>query len=202
LSVRIDVWSDFVCPFCFIIDFNLERLRETTEVDIHRRAFELRPLGSSIPEYYKQRIEASRPRLAQMIRENYGVEINPGPMEISTRKALVGAKYAETQGKAIGEAYHKQVLRAYWQEGRSIDQIDVLKKAAVQAGLDAAAFEAALANPMYDEAVSMDVDLAHRLGISAVPSMVFGQKVLVSGAQPVEILREAVAEVAGEEQDA
>jgi predicted DsbA family dithiol-disulfide isomerase len=163
-------------------------------VEVVWHSFELRPEGSPpMPEAYRQRIEAGRPRLEAIAREYYGLTLNPGPTGISSRRALTGAKYAERQG--AGDAYHEAAFRAYWQEARSIDDVNVLREIAASAGLDADAFAAALDDPAYDAEVQADVMQAYRMGISGVPALVFERKYLVSGAQPYDVLRQVVEQI-------
>ncbi len=133
------------------------------------------------------------------MREHYGVELNSGPWGINSRRALVGAKVAEAQGEAIGEAYHRGVLHAYWLEGRSIDDLDVLKDIAGAAGMDAEAFALALDDPQYNQAVSVDVALAYRLGIQGVPALIFDRQYYVSGWQPSNVLRDLVDQITAQQ---
>src|SRR5260370_41633303 len=113
MSIAIDVWSEFVCPFCFLVASSLEKLRENHDIAIHWRSFQLRPPGSPpIPPEYRARIEASRPHLQQRAREQYGLELNIGPFNLDNRPALIAAKFAGSQ--ATGEAVHKPVMQAYW----------------------------------------------------------------------------------------
>src|SRR5262249_16334659 len=100
------------------------------------------------------------------------------------------------QGK--GEAYHKAVQDAYWQEGRSIEDIDVLKELAASAGLDPDAFEAALKQPEYEAAVGADIQQAYEYGFSGVPALIVENKNLVSGAQPYDVLQRVVQQIEGE----
>lgn len=123
-------------------------------------------------------------------REHYGVEINSGPMGINSRPALIGEKYAQAQG--LGSAYHDAVMKAYWQEAKSIDDLQLLQEIAVGVGLDGAQFRAALTQPEYVAAVDVDIALAREYGLDAVPALIFGEKYLVMGAQPYEVLKRAV----------
>jgi predicted DsbA family dithiol-disulfide isomerase len=179
------------------VSSSLERLQANHDVELHWRSFELRPAGTSLPPGYRERILASRPRLEQMAREHYGLDIHSGPFGINSRLALIGAKYAEAKGK--GEDYHRAAFEAYWQEGRSIEDIDVLKDIAAKVGLDANEFEAALKNPKYDAEVTGDVEQAYAYGLNGVPAMVFDNRYLVSGAQPYEVLAEIVEKIEGEQ---
>jgi predicted DsbA family dithiol-disulfide isomerase len=197
-DVRVDVWSDFVCPWCFLASTSLARLKESHGVEVVWHAYELRPKGSPpMPEAYRARIEASRPQLEMMARENYGVELRSGPFGINSRAALIGDKYAEAQDK--GDAYHAATFRAYWQEARNIEDRAVLLEIAQSVGLDADKFSAALDEPMYEDAVLFDIEQAQNFGLSGVPALIFASKYLVSGAQPYDSLVNIVQQVQARE---
>ena len=176
----------------------MEKLEKQYDLDIHWRSFELRPAGSPpIPPEYRKRIEASRPMMEKRAREQYGLEINAGPFGIDSRPALIADKYAESQGK--GEAFHKAVMEAYWQQASSIDDSNVLKEIAKNVGLNTENFEAALADPTYDAEVSADIDLAREYRLDGVPALVFADKYLVMGAQPYDTLKQVLEKVQEEE---
>lgn len=194
LPIRVDVWSDFVCPWCFLASTSLHRLTASHAVEVVWRSYELRPKGSPpMPESYRQRIEAVRPQMEAMALERYGITMKAGPFGIDSHPALIGAKYAEEQG--VGEAYHDAMFRAYWQDARSIDQRDVLIDVAASVGLDAVGFAAALETPAYLHQVLADITEAQALRLQGVPAMIFAGKYLVSGAQPYEVLTGVVDEV-------
>ena len=152
-----------------------------------------------MPPEYRARIEAGRPRFAAMAREQYGLAINPGPLGIDSRPALIGEQYAVTQG--CGDTYHDAVADAYWLQARSIDNREVLADIAESVGLQRAAFLMALDAPAYAEAVNAEIAWANANEISGVPALVFDEKYLVVGAQPYpvleQVLRQCQAEAAG-----
>jgi predicted DsbA family dithiol-disulfide isomerase len=161
-------------------------------------SYELRPKGSPpIPPEYLARIKAGRPRLYQIARDNYGLELNPGPHGIASRDALIGAKFAEAQSQ--GPQYHAATLRAYWQRANDIGDRAILGMIAQSIGLDQAAFFAALDDPHYDQQVEADVEQAYQYGLNGVPALIFNHKYLVSGAQPYEVLVRVVEKVQSEE---
>lgn len=131
-----------------------------------------------------------------MARERYGLEINSGPFGINSRPALVGAKFAEAQG--VGDVYHDAVFRAYWQEAKNIEDLDVLADVATAVGLDHDQFLAALDDPQYQQEMMADVEQAFQYGLSGVPALVYNNKYLVSGAQPYELLAEVAEKARGE----
>lgn len=197
MAIRIDVWSDFVCPYCFAASVSLKLLKEAyPQVEIHWRSFELRPEGSPpIPPWYMQRIETARPQFARMMAETYGIQVESGPFGITSRKALIGAKYAESVMPDGGAAYHDTMLRAYWVEAQDISDVSVLSGIAASLGMDADAFAVALDDPALDQAVAADVHQAAVLGLSGVPALLFEEQFLLSGAQPVEVLRHVVERI-------
>ncbi len=193
-SVRVDVWSDFVCPWCFLASTSLEKLEGEQKIEIVWRSYELRPKGSPpMPEEFRQRIEAGRPQFDAMALERYGIKMVHGPLGVDSRDAHIGMKYAEEQG--MGKAYHDAMFRAYWQEGRAIDRQDVLLDVAESVGLEREAFAAALETPSYLHLVLADITEAQAMGLQGVPAMIFASKYLVSGAQPYEVLNKVVSDV-------
>lgn len=173
---------------------SLDELQRTFEIDLNWHSFELRPPGSPpMPPEYRQRIDASRPRMEQMAQEVYNVQIKRPPLGVNSRPALIGMKFAEDQGK--GAAYHDAVFCAYWQGERDIGDRAILLEIAESVGLDPATYEAALDDPAWEEAMEMDVQQAHAIGISGVPALIFEQKYLVSGAQPYDALVNVVEQV-------
>lgn len=175
------------------MSFSLKELQKTHDVAIRWRAFELRPAGSPpIPPEYLARIEAARPRFAQMMRDDHAIEVKPGPFGLSTRRALIAAKVAEACGPEIGQAMHEALLGAYWIESRDIEDETVLAELAEGAGIDRDAFLADLSDPKFEIAVDADIQQAHHYGLNGVPALVFENRYLISGTQPAAVLREAV----------
>ena len=191
MSIKVDIWSDFVCPFCLLVTSSLEKLQKEYDLSVHWHSYELRPAGAPpMPPEYQKRLQAARPMLERQARLHYGIEINSGPENISSRAALIGEKYAQAHG--LGQAYHHAVMKAYWQDAKSIDDPQVLQEIATSLGLDAAQFRAALTQPEYAAAVDADIARAREYGLDSVPALVFAEKYLVVGAQPYEVLRHAI----------
>ncbi len=166
-------------------------------MEIVWHSYELHPAGSPpIPPEYLARIKASEPRLLRIAREQYGLELNRGPMGISSRASLIGAKVAEDQGK--GPQYSDAVFHAYWQRANDIGDEEVLAEIAGSVGLERDAFLAALKDDKYEAQVEADVEQAYSYGLTGVPALIFGNRYLVSGAQPYEVLRQVVERVESE----
>lgn len=175
----------------------MDRLEDQYNLDVSWHSYELRPANAGpLDPAYVEKILAARPRMAAMAERDYGVTINSGRFGFNSRPALTGAKYAEAQGK--GTAYHAAVMHAYWQDARDIEDVAVLRDIAVQVGLEADAFEAALSEEIYDEQVSADVNQAFQYGLGGVPATVINQKYLVSGSRTADGLRDVFEKILAE----
>jgi predicted DsbA family dithiol-disulfide isomerase len=131
-----------------------------------------------------------------MAQERFGVTINPGPFGFDSRPALIGEKYAEGQG--LLNEYHDAVMVAYWQEAVDLGRIETLADIAESVGLDRDGFLDALSAEKYISAVDQDILFARQNGLNGVPALVFENRYLVSGAQPVEQLRQVVDQILAE----
>lgn len=200
MPVQMDVWSDFVCPYCYAMSLSLEELQDTHPATIRWHAYELRPEGSPpMPAAYRERIEQSRPALEQMFREQHGVEIQHGPFGIVSRSAHVAHAWANAQDEAAGQKFHELAFRAYWMDGADVSSLNVLRACASAAGLDADAMEAMLDDPAqrapFENDVSADVEQAYAMSLRGVPALIIEHRYLVPGAVPTETLRRIVDQI-------
>ena len=138
---------------------------------------------------------AGRPRLYAVAKNNYNIDMDIGPWGIDSRFSLMGAKYAEEQGKEIGEAYHDAMFRAYFTEAKDISDFDVLAEIAESVGLKRDPYLAAIVDPKYEDMVRTDHAIAHQSGMTGVPALVFESKYLVMGAQPYDVLSKFVEDL-------
>ena len=164
---------------------------------IQWHAYELRPAEAGpLPDSYRAKIEAGRPRLYAIAKEQYDLDLDPGPWGINSRPAHVGAQYAESQG--LGKAYSDAVLHAYWHEAQDISDLDELASIAESVGLAREPFLAALDDESHRSAMMSDVEQAHLYGLQGVPALIFDNKYLVSGAQPYPVLEQVVQKIQAE----
>jgi predicted DsbA family dithiol-disulfide isomerase len=146
-----------------------------------------------MPPEYRARIDAGQPRLEAIARQQYGLELNRGPLGIDSRAALIGEKVANAHG--LGKAYHDAVFAAYWQHATAIDDRDTLADIAVSVGMDREAFVNGLDDPAYEREVEQDIAFAHANGMTGVPALVFADKYLVMGAQRYPVLEQVLQQV-------
>ena len=195
--IRVDVWSDFVCPFCLIGSLRLEQLAAKTPIDPVWHAFMLRPPGSPpMTAETRAMIADYTPKISEQIRDEFGLVVERGPIGTQTFAAHHAMKGAERHGKAI--EFNDAVLRAYWLRGEDIADHDVLRR--IGATLDLSFDDAVLEGrePATAEAVSVDLAQAQAYNIRGVPAFIFGNRYYVSGAQPLELLERAADAARGE----
>lgn len=194
-TVRLDVWSDYVCPFCYLELPELERLRQELgeQVAIVWRAFELRPAPAPTldpdGEYLRRVWNAS---VYPMAAER-GMTLRLPPVQPRSRKALEAAEFARAAGRFDG--MHQALFEAFFEQGRDIGETETLLDIAAAVGLDAPSLRDDLATGRRAATVLEDQDLARRIGVSGVPGALVtagDRSFLVSGAQPYEVLRQVV----------
>jgi predicted DsbA family dithiol-disulfide isomerase len=202
--IRVDVFSDIACPFCYIGDTRLERMIEghpelTMEWVWH--PFQLQP---DLPErgipwdtFSVQKfggLEARRSAFAHVIQAGAGegivfdferMPVAPNTMNVH-RLVLLASEHG--LGKAMALALYK----SYFSEACDVTNPHELERIAVKLGLDAATVQAMFSSDMYRDDVRSSQLEAQRLGISGVPFFIFDQKFAVSGAQPVEVFEQVL----------
>src|SRR5260370_19907312 len=132
----------------------LDSVKEARGVEVEFGGYELRregtpPISPELQAQYRERIVAGWPRVQQIARERFGLELKrmDDPQPHPSRLAHIGARYATAQGQA--EAYHRAVFRAHWQALRDISGPQTPVEISPAIGLYEAALRAALENPHY-----------------------------------------------------
>jgi predicted DsbA family dithiol-disulfide isomerase len=201
-DVRIEVWSDVVCPWCFIgkrrLETALSRFPHRDQVEVVWRSFQLDP---TLPE---GRTHETLPALAA----KYGrsVEEMRGTMRsVEETAAAEGLSYDLAAGVSgntrlahelihlaaehgLQGAMKERLLSAHFEERRSVFDVDALVPLAVEVGLDEAEVRAALADRRHQHAVTQDARTAQALGATGVPFFVVDRKYGAAGAQPADLL--------------
>jgi len=206
-TLEIDVWSDLVCPWCYLGKRRLERalVGYRSPVLVRWRAFQLdpsaprranMPLTDLLERKYgmaRADIEASQARLVAQGRE-VGIEFNFDLAQSgNTRDAHRLLAFAAGTGRA--DALLEALMRAYFTEGVPIGEVDALVTVAVSVGLDAGTCRAALAGEEWHREVDDDLRRARQHGIRGVPYFMFDGRDSFSGAQPEAALRAALDRV-------
>jgi predicted DsbA family dithiol-disulfide isomerase len=112
---------------------------------------------------------------------------------INSRPALQAAEFAREQGRF--DAMHHELLKAYWDEGRDVSDIAVLREVAARVGVDVAGMEAAINANRFGDYLDARRAEAEELGINGIPAHVIADRYLVMGAQPYELFEQVMAKV-------
>jgi predicted DsbA family dithiol-disulfide isomerase len=205
--MRIEVWSDVVCPWCYIGKRRLETALAgfPHEVEVVWRSFQLDPGAPAVPtetvaESLGRKYGGGPEAGARMIDNVEAVAAEEGlvyRLHQAQRANTVDAHRLlhlalEDGGPALQGALKEGLLAAYFTHARNVADHDVLREVAVEAGLDPARISDVLAGDDYREAVYTDIAQAQAYGAGGVPFFVIEQKYGVSGAQPAEALRQVL----------
>ena len=203
--MRVDIWSDIVCPWCYVGKARFERalsdFSHRDEVEVVFRAFELDP---DYPE-------GERETPVSMLTRKYGI---PEAQARAADARVAGLAEAEglgfDSGRPVGNTFdiHRvihlgrekgvqqelitAVNEAYFAHARRVFDRDIITEVAAGAGLDAGAVREVLDGDAFADAVRQDELEARQLGISGVPFFVFDMALGVSGAQPAETFTSAL----------
>ncbi len=217
-EMRIDVWSDIACPWCYVGKRRLERALKdfphADDVEVVWHAFELDPAAPKerdptashverLAKKYGMSVEEAR-RNSERLCETARAEglafdfdhIRSGNMFDAHRLVHLGHE------RGVQDAVKERFLRAYLEEGALMSDHGTLVRIAVEAGLDEGQVSDVLASDQFAEAVRADEAQAHELGINGVPCFVLDRRFAVSGAQSPEVLLSALHQAWSEREPA
>jgi predicted DsbA family dithiol-disulfide isomerase len=189
--IKIQVWTDFVCPFCLLGESIIEKAIAGMNVELEWMPFELRPYPTPtlkpedeyLPRVWKASVYPMAERLGVPIKLP---TVSPQPY---TRKAFLGLQYAKQQGK--GNEYATAVMKAFFQQNQNIGEYEVLKSILEKLGINPAGLDEFVNSPQANSQHDADLQYAKQVGIQAVPSLAVGAQ-FFSGVPSVQALRDAI----------
>lgn len=209
LRLKIEIWSDYACPFCYIGEVRLKKALQKipVRVEVEFKSFELDPTAP------REVVSATDERFA----EKYGLTIEQARAQIesisemgraegldfrylttrytNTFDALRLTKFAQSHGH---DEIIDKLFDAYFTKNLELADFDVLKKISAECGLDAAEVEKFLNSDEFAAEVRSDERKAAAYGIHAVPYFVIDGKYAVNGAQPTEFIAETLKKILAE----
>lgn len=210
--MKIEVWSDYVCPFCYIGKRRLEEAIEQTglgdKVEVVFKAYQLDPnspkesdesMQVGLAEKYGMSIEEAKKMTdnVEVQAKSVGLSYDFGKMTpANTFDAHRIAKLAEQEG--VAPTVTERLLKAYFVEGEKIGREDVLLRLAEEAGVVRDRVKEVLDSDEFSEDVRMDIAEAGQIGVKGVPFFVIDRKYAISGAQPAEVFADALRKAINE----
>lgn len=211
--IKIDFVSDVACPWCAVglqaLEQAMARVGGDLQVELHFQPFELNPQmgseGEDVTEHLTRKYGISAEQAHQngeAIRERgaalgFTFDMDRRRRMVNTFDAHRLLHWAGLEGPQLQRALKHALLRAYFSEGQDVSSPIVLAAIAASVGLDAGRAAAILASAEYAEDVRAQEQLYQQRGISAVPSIVFNDRHLIQGGQPVEIFEQALRQLSG-----
>jgi predicted DsbA family dithiol-disulfide isomerase len=212
--MKVEIWSDVVCPWCYIgkrrFEAALAEFEHADDIEVVWRSFELDPGAPQV------QAEPHAERLAR----KYGVSL--AQVEAMDARLLGEAKregldfhLADSKGgntfdahrlihfaaeSGVSGAMKERLMKAYFIEGVAIGERAELVRLAVEVGLGEGETKAMLSSDGYANAVRADEERARTFGISGVPFFAVDERYGISGAQPSELILEALQQAYGESQ--
>jgi predicted DsbA family dithiol-disulfide isomerase len=204
--MKVEIWSDVMCPFCYIgkrrLEDALQQLPFKSDIEVEWKSYQLDPdiknePGKNVNQYLAERKGVTVSHARQMNEQVTRMAAEAG-LEYNLHKAVVANSFdahrfshlAAQHG--LGNEAEELIFKAYFTEGKNIADIDTLVQLGTEIGLDAAEVKQALETNAHAQAVQQDIDEATALGVRGVPFFVLDRKYAVSGAQPVEVFKQAL----------
>jgi protein disulfide-isomerase len=209
--MKIEIWSDIVCPYCYIgkrhLEMALAKLPDI-DADITWRSFELDPNAPVEQEMdiydvlakkygrdrsWAEQMNANMTDMASKAGLHYNMDEVKPTNSFNAHRLL---HFAKEEGKQ--SELKEALLSAYFVEGKRVGNPQTLEEIAASVGLDKTKARQVLNQNTYSSEVVKDVETAHQLGIQGVPFFYINEKYGLSGAQPVEVFVEALSKIADE----
>lgn len=204
--MKVEIWSDVMCPFCYLgkrrFEQALQQLPFGSDIEVEWKSFQLDPAiknepNKSVNQYLAERKGWSLQYAKQMNERVTDMAAEAG-LQYDFDKAIVANSFNAHQlshlaaKHGLGNAAEERLFKAYFTEGKNIADTGTLVDLGTEIGLDAGEIQQALAGNSYASQVRKDIEEAGELGIQGVPFFVIGRKFAVSGAQSVDVFKQAL----------
>ena len=191
MALKIVMFSDYICPFCYVGFETVRRLKPEFKFELEWRGFQIHP---ELPaEGISADREHSNPDARRALWERIsamadavGFSMRPPAVLTNSRAALAATEFARESGR--DEALEERIYRAYFGEGLNIGDPAVVARLGSEAGLDSAEVADAIKSPKYELRLKNNALAANQRGVNGVPTFFIGEYPLV-GAQSPDAMR-------------
>jgi len=204
--MKVEIWSDVMCPFCYIgkrrFETALQNFAHKDDIEIEWKSFQLNPDLETDPEIhidqYLADIKGFTIDHARQLNAHVTQMAAEAGLTYNFDKAVVANSFnahrlshlAKKHG--LGVAMEEQLFKAYFTDGKNIDDQGTLVELGTAIGLDANEIKQTLQSNTYAQEVKRDVAEAQYLGVQGVPFFVLNRKYAVSGAQAVTVFEQSL----------
>jgi len=213
--MKVEIWSDVMCPFCYIgkrkFENALEQFENKAGVEIVWKSFQLDPEMKSDPNKNTHQYLAEKKGwtydYAKQVSEQVTTMAKDVGLTYNFDKSVVANSFNAhrvshlAKKYNLGDAMEEQLFKAYFTEGDNIDDNETLTKLGTTIGLKTKEIEEVLNSDLYSEEVERDIIEAQQVGVRGVPFFVIDRKFAVSGAQPSDVFLNALNKAWNESTD-
>jgi len=211
--MKIEIWSDIACPFCYIgkrkLEKAIQRLPDSEGIVLEWKSFQLNPNLQTDPnqntltylaETKGWTMEQTLQMTAQVtaMGKEEGLNFNFEKTAVANTKRSHRLLHLAKEHNCQNEL-KEQLFKVYFEEGKNIDDLETLLQCAEHAGIPQAEAKKVLDTHGFEEEIDQDVYESRLIGVQGVPFFVFDRKYGISGAQPDEVfdrtLQQALDEV-------
>jgi len=204
--MKVDIWSDTACPFCYIGKRNFEkalaRFSHFAQVKVILHSFELDPNAPKSQHMNLNQMLAKKYNMSLERAKQMNVSVTQRAAEAGIHFDLEAAILTNhfdghrllhlAKDRGVQSAVQEKLFAAYFSEGKDVSDHKELIQLGSEAGLKPTEIKDMLESEMYAAEVREDEAVANELGITGVPAFILAEKYLISGAQPVETFIEAL----------
>lgn len=190
------VFTDYICPFCYVGDVRLDRLRADYDLKVNWCFVEIHPETPSDG----MKVEAlgySNPRWQQMmdnlktLAAEEDIVFRTHDFTTNSHKSLLLAEAAKEEGGEVFYQLHRRLFEAFFTDGENIGDEAVLRKIAAETGVQEATVQRAWDDSRYEERLKKNMGVAHELGVRATPTIFFGEEQRLDGTLPFAAFQKA-----------
>jgi predicted DsbA family dithiol-disulfide isomerase len=210
--MKVEIWSDVMCPFCYIgkrkFEMALNQFEGKKNVQVVWKSFQLNPDLKTNPDkninQYLAEIKGWTVEHAIQMNDHVTQIANEVGLKYNMDKALVANSFDAHRFSHLAKKYNlqneaeEQLFKAYFTDGKNTADFETLIQLGAEIGLDAGEIKQMLESDDYSEAVRMDIYEAQQIGVSGVPFFLFIDKYTITGAQDSSVFLQAMETVSKE----
>lgn len=206
MKMKIQIWSDIMCPFCYIgkrrIEGALSNFKYKNNVEIEWKSFQLDPnFQASSNDNMLEHLATKYGKdasWAQDMLDNMTQNAKESGLDFHFEKSILANSHNAHRLLYLAKKHHlgtelkEQLLKAYLTDGKNVNDLEILSNLGQLVGLDKTIVEEVLHSDVFSNEVKQDIAMAQQIGVQGVPFFVFDNKYAVSGAQSEEVFLETL----------